>query len=302
MNIISVHSKDELLTAVMLRQYFYGTTPLDILIWDSFDDAQEIYKRINNSNIFNRAFIVEPNAKEFPLPLQFKWYQEVIIGVSCVTKDMRFCGTLQHTNPYLNVAFYEDTPDIYTATHIDANKVFVFNPDKFKLPISKYAMPKVLTTNIISICNYLFGYTKYCTLGNYRNIIVTAPHPQLFAESKAVASLQSRTCAEHVIALEGMRMHPFSGEHINVLRNDYPLALLATNGSLENSTVFIYEPLAVSNLSLLCALGTHICIYLGVTNSDESLHYKSVKRIFSDCANVVFADTISEVVQYMEEL
>ncbi|MEG2262818.1 MAG: hypothetical protein RSC43_00245 [Clostridia bacterium] len=302
MNLISVHSKNQLLTAIILKQYFYGTTPIDILIWNSFPDAHGLYKRLESSNIFNRAYLIEDWAIELPITLRYKWYREVILGVSAYNKDSMVRTALQETNKYLTVSFFEDSPNIYTATNLSANKVFVFNKAKFLLPISAYELPGVITASILDICNFVFGYMRESALSRYDNIVLAVKHPGRVEEAGVINRYQNMVHPPFVIAVEGALAHRFVGQSINVLLTDYPLPLLYANGDLAGKKLFVYEPLAVENLSLLLAMGVKVCIYLQAGATLNYKHVESLMRIFKDCKNVIFTDSITKLNGIMEEL
>ncbi len=291
MNLISVHSKNQLLSAIVLKRYFYNFDAVDLVIWNEFPDALNIHSRLVSANIFNNIYILNPRDAVLPIELRYKWFREFYTCVSNLGREDLLVSALNSNNVYLSTAYYEDTSDIYTATRMKASKVFLYHPWAFQLPITAYELPRVLSADTRDTCNYIFGYMHNTNLARYNQMILIGRHKLLITEARAVTTRYDIGREDTLVALgDTINMHPYTGEHINVAHLDYPLPLLYINGDLEGKELIIYEPLAVDNLSLLVGQDVSIKIHAGWHTEDNDQHYKSLKRIYAAYPNITFVE------------
>lgn len=287
MILISAHTRGQLYAAIILKRYFYTTANVDIVLWGSMHDYNNIVTRVKSSLLFRNVFTVEPHSHSVPHALRFAWYQEFISFVPTYMQDKFLVGELKMNNEYMRLAFCEDTSEIYSARALIADKAFAYSPNLMSTKIRTHTLPTALLTADVSYVEHILGYYNPDIIRQADKLVITGRHPAILQEPSIFIPSTFATKNTIFMLEDSLTLHPFMGECLTVIPTVFPLPLLAANNVLDDKTLLVAEPMAVEHLGVAAAAGINIRIFTRLLKTSKE-HLDLLDRLYGRYPNVKF--------------
>ena len=257
MNLFCMTTRDHILPVLLLRKQMYQHAEADLVIFSQDDRFKDIASRMLALQLWRNVYIVSNN--KLPASLTLSWYREYVHPLASSRKDRELVELLKKVNPYMSIALYEDTLEVYTNLSELPAKIFAYSPQMCSVPVSAYRLPADVDRNVLGTLDYILGFNAGMDLlpesvvltGTYRTRIDTQLEAYL-----------SKIDKPHVFLADGVKYHPFVGENLSVYSPKFPAYLMYKHWrALCNPTIYVYNALDVPNLEPLAKMDIDILVY-----------------------------------------